>query len=220
MRKTLFFIATLLTLSLEGGLSPDESLKMLLEGNQRYMRDELRNADNNALRRACQFSKQNPFAIVLGCSDSRVSPEIIFDQTIGDLFVVRVAGNVAGALELDSIEYAALYLGSQLLLVLGHENCGAVTAVFQGKTRDIEAIAEKMEPAIQNISPKDPDAIKKAIVANVRYVVAQLSNSPVLAQLIKSGKLKIVGGFYDLLSGEVCLVGPPEAPSAAPAKLK
>ena len=93
--------------------------------------------------------EQKPFAIILGCSDSRVSPEILFDQGIGDLFIVRVAGNVAGPVELDSIEYAALYLKSSLVLVLGHENCGAITAVLDGQTKEIEHVADLIAPAIQ-----------------------------------------------------------------------
>lgn len=217
MRKLLLLISAVFSLTLEGAMTPDEALKTLLEGNQRYMRDELRNADGNSQRRSYQFSKQNPFATILGCADSRVSPEIVFDQGIGDLFVVRVAGNIAGPIELDSLEYSVIYLGSQLVVVLGHENCGAVTAVLDGKTKDIEAIAEKIQPAIQNISPKEPGALKKATVANIRRVVAQLSNTPVMAKYIQSGKLKIVGGYYDLLTGEVCLIDPPGRP---PAKVK
>lgn len=205
--------ALLFSVSYAEALSPDEALKALMIGNQRYMRDELLHADNNATRRAGLFSKQQPFAIVLGCSDSRVPPEIIFDQSIGDLFVVRVAGNVVGAIELDSIEYSALYLDSRLILVLGHENCGAVKAVLDKNTKDIDAIANKIEPAIQGISPEEKNALQKAVQANVHQVVTQLSISPVLAQLLKLGKLKIVGGYYDLLSGEVFLLESIQSPS-------
>ncbi len=199
-------ISLLLGTCKAGAMSPEDALQALIAGNQRYMRDQLLNADNNSMRRACLFSKQQPFAIVLGCSDSRVAPEIIFDQTIGDLFVVRVAGNVVGPIELDSIEYSALYLDSRLLVVLGHENCGAVKAVLEGKTQDIEAIASKIGPAIQNINPSQKDAVQKAVLANVHQVVTQLTNAPVLADLIKKGQLRIVGGYYDLLTGQVSLV--------------
>jgi len=219
MRKNLYRLLSSVSLvlgtSLLGALTSDEALKTLLEGNQRYMSDQLLHADNNANRRASLVSKQEPFAIILGCSDSRVAPEIIFDQNIGDLFVVRVAGNVVGPIELDSIEYSALYLGSRLIIVLGHENCGAVQAVLTGNTQDIEAIAVKIEPALVGIQPQQKNALERAIVANVRLVVDQLSNSPVLGKMLKTQQLKIVGGYYDLLTGQVRLLNPP-APATAP----
>ncbi len=204
----LLFAATLQVTLLKAAPSSDESLQKLVEGNRRYMRDQLVHADNTAERRASLASKQEPFAIILSCSDSRVVPEIIFDQNIGDLFVVRVAGNVAGSIERDSIDYAALYLGSSVLLVLGHENCGAVKAVLEGNTKDIAAIASQIEPALQGISPTQKDALKSAVIANVKQVISQLSTTPVLSKLIKNESLKIVGGFYDFLSGEVQLLGP------------
>lgn len=214
LKAKIFFlcIGFLSGFSLTQAITPDEALKNLVAGNQRYMRDELRNTNNNIQRRAELFSKQTPFAVILGCSDSRVPPEIIFDQNIGDLFVVRVAGNVVGSIEQDSIGYAALYLNSSIILVLGHENCGAVTAVLEGKTKDIQAIAEKISPGIQGISPQQKDAVQKAVIANVHQVVGQLTLSPVFSLLIKEGKLKIFGGYYDLLTGEVRLLEPPSPP--------
>jgi len=204
--RYLLLIVTLLFGSLHA-MTPDDALKTLMDGNKRYMADKLLNADNRAAKRAALVSKQSPYAVILGCSDSRVSPEIIFDQNIGDLFVVRVAGNVVGAIELDSIEYSALYLGSAVILVLGHENCGAVKAVLDGVTQDIEAIALKIEPAIQGISPADKnDPLKRATIANAQQSVRLLALSPVLARLVKAGKLKIVGGYYNLLSGQVTLL--------------
>lgn len=200
-------ITSILSFGTLQAITPDEALKALQDGNQRYMTEKLLNFDNNTARRATLFSKQSPFATILGCSDSRVSPEIVFDQALGDLFVVRVAGNVVAPIELDSIDYSVLYLGSRLILVLGHENCGAVKAVLEGNTKDIEAIASKIEPAIQGISPTDKDnPVKRAVLANIRQSVSQLSISPVLARHIKSGQIKIVGGYYDLLSGQVIII--------------
>src|SRR5262249_28976095 len=136
---------------------------------------------------------QNPFAAILGCSDARVSPEIIFDQGIGDLFIVRVAGNVVGSLELDSIEYSAIYLKSALILVLGHQNCGAVQAVINGQTKDIESVAALITPALTLARSQKGSLLENTIKDNVIYSVDALKKSPALAALIQQGKLAVVG---------------------------
>ena len=119
-----FFLFLLLSISgiCDQKITSQEAIERLKAGNERYVEDELEHPHRDSDRREALTSKQNPFAIIVGCSDSRVSPEILFDQGVGDLFVVRVAGNVIGPLELDSIDYAALYLGSVCILVMGHEN--------------------------------------------------------------------------------------------------
>lgn len=183
--------------------TPEESLKVLLEGNKRYASDQLLHPNRTMERRESLVAIQKPFAIIVGCSDSRVSPEIVFDQGIGDLFVVRVAGNVVGAIELDSIEFSAIYLNSSIILVLGHENCGAVSAVFKGNTKDIEVIAQKIEKGIGNLKP---DSLEGAIKANVRAVVSQIKNSEAVARLVHDKKINVVGGYYRLSTGEVELI--------------
>jgi carbonic anhydrase len=191
---TLFWILATMTFA----HTPSQSLQRLVDGNQRYVNDTLLRPNHSSDRREEVLAGQQPFAIILGCSDSRVPPEIIFDQGVGDLFMVRIAGNVVGSVGLDSIEYAAKYLGSSLVMVLGHESCGAVTAVLQGNTVDIEAIADLIKPAIKGMT-----RIEDAVKANVRWVVQYLKQSDVLKKLISQKKLDCVGAYYHLGTGEV-----------------
>ncbi len=182
-------------------MDPQEALQRLLEGNQRYVHDQLTHPDRSLLRREEIQQGQNPFATILGCSDSRVSPEIIFDQGLGDLFIVRVAGNVIGPIEQDSVDYSIRYLGSSLVLVMGHESCGAVTAVFDGKTGDIEEIARLIKPAIKNTKN-----VEAAIKANVHWMVDQLKKNPFIKKLIDEKKVNVVGAYYHLGAGNVELI--------------
>lgn len=184
-------------------MTPEQSLNKLVEGNKRYVKDELQHPNRSLFRRESITAGQTPFAIILGCSDSRVSPEIIFDQGLGDLFVVRVAGNVVGPVELASIDYSALVLLSSLIVVMGHESCGAVTAVLNGQTKGIEAIAKKIAPAIVQSSNKPGNPLENAIKDNVRKVVKQLRKSAIIAELITQKKIDVIGGYYHLTSGEV-----------------
>lgn len=181
-------------------ITPQEAHDRLLEGNRHYVEDDFRSSDRSSYRRAELLLKQKPFAVIVGCSDSRVPPEIIFDQGLGDLFVVRVAGQVVGPLELDSIDYAAKYLGSSLVLVLGHESCGAVQAVLDGNTSDIEGVANLIQPAIKGIKKSDLTA---AVKANVMWNVAYLKRSPLIKRLIQQGKLDVIGGYYTLEDGHI-----------------
>lgn len=183
--------------------SPKEALDRLMIGNERYSQDLLIHPNRSLARREALSEKQFPFAIVVGCSDSRVSPILIFDQGIGDIFEVRVGGNVAGPIEIASVEYSAKFLHSSLIFVLGHENCGAVTAVLKNQTQDIEPIADKIREAIgSNPHP----SLEGAIKANVRNVMKQLKATPVIAQLVREQKLEVVGGYYHLESGRVELL--------------
>jgi len=186
--------------------NPQIALEYLMEGNRRFTADLSTHPNRAVERRQETAGLQEPFAVILGCADSRVSPEIIFDQGIGDLFVVRVAGNVMGPITLDSIEYAALYLHSTLIMVLGHENCGAVSAVLQGNTKDIENVANLIQPAIEESKHQKGDRLENAIRDNVKNVVKDLSKTPVLSKLIAEKKIKIVGGYYNFHSGEVELL--------------
>lgn len=182
--------------------NPQEALQMLIEGNARFSSDQSEHPDRTSERRLETVQLQTPFACIVGCSDSRVPLEIIFDQGIGDLFIVRVAGNVVGPLELDSVEYSVIYLKSKLILVLGHENCGAVAAVLAGQTKDIEDVAKLIQPAV-NEAKGD---LETAIKANVRKVVRQLQNTPVIKDYMSKGKVDVRGGYYNFHTGKVELL--------------
>ncbi|HXH55426.1 MAG TPA: carbonic anhydrase [Gammaproteobacteria bacterium] len=182
--------------------SPKEALQLLMEGNERFVNDKSHNADRNQDRRAAISAKQKPFAVVLGCSDSRVPPELAFDQGLGDIFTVRVAGNVVGATELESVAYSAIYNGSAIIMVLGHENCGAVAAVLAHTTQDIPAIAKLIKPAVNTKN----DTMSAAVKANVYKNVMRIKQSPSIAKLIKAGKVDVVGALYDLDTGKVQLL--------------
>ena len=201
-RCSIFFAMMILTSSAVDAVSTDDSLYKLLEGNQRYVVDRLQFPDRSTDRRLSLIANQKPFAVILGCSDSRVPPEIIFDQGLGDLFVVRVAGNVISPVVLDSIEYACKYLGSSVIMILGHENCGAVQAVYDGKTEDIEAIAEKIFPAIKKCK-KEKRGVTSCIKENVKNVEMQVNDYPSIRSLIQMGHVKVVGAFYSLATGKV-----------------
>ncbi len=179
-----------------------------MKGNERYVHDEPVGPDRDQHRRAETLSKQSPFAVIVGCADSRVSPEIIFDQGVGDLFVVRVAGNVIGPLEMDSVEYSILYLGSSVIVVLGHQNCGAVDAVIHDHTKDIESVAELIIPAVTEARKTAPENLLEASVKlNAIRMRDALLNSPPLSKLIAAGKLEIHAGYYHLESGVVEICG-------------
>jgi carbonic anhydrase len=202
---TLGFFYNILNADTSSWVPPDHALQRLVEGNQRYINDKLLHPDRTKDRRESVSSKQTPLAIILGCSDSRVSPEIIFDQGLGDLFIVRVAGNVLGSIELNSIEFAADKLQASLILVLGHENCGAVSAVLNNDTKDIKSIASLIQLALKNTSNLSLEA---AVKDNVRYVMQSLKQSPILTNLIQQNKLKIHGGYYNLDHGTVSFINP------------
>ncbi|OGN56676.1 MAG: carbonic anhydrase [Chlamydiae bacterium RIFCSPHIGHO2_12_FULL_44_59] len=179
-------------------MKPREVLQSLIEGNQRYVHDRLEHPNRSLFRREEIKHQQNPLAIIVGCSDSRVAPEIIFDQGLGDLFTIRVAGNVIGPIERDSIDFAVRYLGASLVLVLGHESCGAVTAVFNGDIKDIEEIAALMQPSLAQA--KD---IQSAVNANVHAMVRYLRSTPFLKQQMAEEKIEIIGACYHLGKGNV-----------------
>jgi carbonic anhydrase len=191
------------------------ALRELLEGNARYVAARMTRPDQTAERRAEVAAAQHPFAVIFGCSDSRVPAEIVFDQGLGDLFVVRVAGPVIDDAVLGSLEFAALELKVPLILVLGHERCGAVTAalaaVDQGTTPPghITALVDAITPAVKRAKGRSGDALDNAVRANVELVVEKLRTSrQVLAGQVSSGKLRIVGARYDLEAGRVDVIVP------------
>lgn len=189
-----------------GALSQEQCLQKLKEGNLRYATNGPAHPNAGLDRRAELESKQQPFAVVLTCADSRVSPEIVFDQGLGDLFVIRVAGNVLDNPGLGSIEYAVEHLHASVVVVLGHQNCGAVKATLEGghAPGHIHSLIRAIEPSVAATKGLPGDPLDNAIRENVRSVVRQISRAePVLSTCNKSGKLKVVGARYDLHSGLV-----------------
>ena len=190
-------------------ITPDSALKKLMAGNQRYI-DQKRTFPDQARSRIVEVAQgQHPFATILACSDSRVAPEIIFDQGLGDLFDIRVAGNFLDDVVLGNIEYATLELGVPLLVILGHERCGAVKAALDGKAvpGHISTLVAAIKPAVDSTKGQTGDAWDNAVRANVTMNVNKLqSSSPLLAEALKAGKLKVVGGRYDLDSGKVEII--------------
>ncbi len=185
--------------------TPDEALAKLEAGNARFVAGRTLEPNRDMRRLQEVAPKQAPFAAFLGCADSRVPIEIIFDQGFGDLFVTRIAGNVADPAIIGSLEFGCLVLGAKVLYVLGHSSCGAVSATIKGEAvpGQISTLYQHLRPAAK-ASKGDIDA---AIRENVKIQAGILSEaSPVLAQLIKDGKLRVAGGVYDLASGKVTTV--------------
>ncbi|MBD2100466.1 carbonic anhydrase [Leptolyngbya sp. FACHB-261] len=190
-------------------VDPDASLKRMMDGNQRFVQQKRASPNQSQLRLQETAQAQYPFAAMLSCADSRVPSEIVFDQGVGDLFVVRVAGNVVTPETIGSLEFSSAVLGSQLIMVLGHERCGAVAAAVKGDPLPgrIGSFVETIKPAVERVRGRPGDAVENAVIANVQYQVSLLKeNSVILAQLIRDGKLKIVGGRYDLDTGEVRII--------------
>lgn len=186
--------------------STNGALNKLVEGNKRYVNSETVCHDDWSAKRLAQVKGQAPFAVIVTCSDSRVPPEIIFDQALGDLFVIRVAGNVVDDFAIGSIEYGVTVLGANLVLVLGHSNCGAVDGALKGLKFDnhIQEVLNAIQPAIASVKGDSGNVLEKAIKANVIHVEDKLKNSkPLLAKLLEQGKLSIKGAYYDLASGKV-----------------
>jgi carbonic anhydrase len=187
-------------------LTDDEALTKLLKGNVRYVEQQRLNPNQTDERRDSLIGGQSPYAIILGCSDSRVPPEIIFDQGLGDLFVIRVAGNVVDDIVLASIEYAAEHLHTPLLMVLGHTNCGAVGAALQDDELDghLPSIAQAIEEAVESSRDAEGDTLDMTIRAHARITARHLRGSePILKGLVDEGKLKVVAAYYDLDTGAV-----------------
>ncbi len=189
-------------------LSPAAALKKLVEGNQRFVQHQPQYPDQSAKRMLEVAQTQHPFATILSCADSRVPAEIVFDQGLGDIFDVRIAGNIATPEAIGSIEYAVVLLGTPLLMVLGHERCGAVTAAVKNEPLpgEIGTFVTPILPAVQRVKAQPGDAVDNAVVANVKYQMEQLQRSPLLTERLKSNKLKIVGGRYDLDTGAVTMI--------------
>ena len=192
-----------------------DALERLREGNHRFVSDEVsEEAQASREHRAGAAEPQNPFAIILACSDSRVPTELIFDQGIGDLFVIRVAGNIVAPSQIGSIEYAAKQFGTPLVVVLGHSNCGAIIATLQElalkeshRSPNLRAIVDRIRPAVEpvigdQLNVDDEAIVTRSVRANIRASVEQLQHgSQILEQLIGANELRIVGAEYSIETG-------------------
>ncbi|QDT70158.1 Carbonic anhydrase 2 [Planctomycetes bacterium MalM25] len=199
------------------GVPADEALARLMRGNKRFVRDESKHPHESRDYRASLAKAQHPFATVLACSDSRVTPALIFDQGVGDLFVIRVAGAVVDEDVAGSLEYAVDHLGTKLLLVMGHKSCGAVTAAYhtfvahdlkEREPHEIESLLLRIEPAFKDVDTDLPvdKQINTAIENNVRVAVENLRRFVDVRQACDSGRLVIRGAMYGLRTGEVELL--------------
>ena len=210
-----FAIASLLFLFLailtpvsktEGNVTADSVLAELTAGNAHHVAHRYQHPHETAERQRELASSQSPHAEILSCADSRVPPELIFDQGLGDLFIIRVAGNVVSDTELGSLEYGAEHLHVPLLVVMGHQHCGAVTAAVEGGEAEghIAALVNLLRPAVEKTRGMPGDHVENAVTANVEMVVKQLrASTPILAKLVSEGKLKVVGAVYSLDTGKV-----------------
>jgi carbonic anhydrase len=196
--------------------TPQAAAAALVEGNRRFATDEPAHPRLGAELRASLATGQDPFAAVVGCADSRVAPELIFDQGIGDLFVCRVAGNVLPPSIVSSLGFAVNSLGVDVIMVLGHQGCGAVAAtvdVARGRARheEMAVVVDEILPAVESVLAEDPDAdddvvAARAVDANVRRVAARLTRlSPTVADAVAAGRVRVMCGRYDL-DGTVTLL--------------
>ncbi len=192
--------------------SPAEVLAYLYAGNERFAKGEPLANNRNIERVRAVAKEQNPFAAFLGCADSRVPIEIVFDQGFGDLFVTRIAGNIASSENVGSLEFGTLVLGAKVLFVLGHSNCGAVVATIKA-----DEVPGQISGLFQHIRPAAKEAkgdLARAVEVNVRNQATTLAeSSPVIARLVREKKLIIAGGVYDLTTGKVARVELPQVES-------
>ena len=214
---TALFVVVVFSAIVYAGGAGDEALQKLMDGNKRYVTGDLAEKDIGDTKRKELVKGQKPFAIVVTCSDSRVPPEILVDQGLGDIFIIRVAGNVVDPIALGSIEYAAEHLNAPLLFILGHTKCGAVTASLEaeGNTEgNIGAIVKKIMPAADAAKKKGgtkDEILETAIHENVKNVYKDSMNkSKIINHLASEGKLKIVGGCYDITTGNIEMIELPK----------
>jgi carbonic anhydrase len=191
----------------------DEALQRLLEGNERYVANKSIDLNESQSRRVELAKGQNPFATIFSCVDSRVPPELVFDRGLGDLFVIRTAGQVVDNAVLGSLEFGVAELKIPLLVVLGHESCGAVKATVEAVENNATAEAEinwlvdGIRPAVEEAKTQSGDLLDNAVKANVFLTDERLKGSPILSEAVETGELKIVGARYDLNTGAVEVIG-------------
>jgi carbonic anhydrase len=200
--------------SAEASVAPAEAMHRLVDGNERFASQKMTAGHQDASRREALAKGQRPFAIVLGCADSRVPPELVFDQGLGDLFVIRVAGEVAPPEVLGSIDYAVEHLGCRTIIVLGHERCGAVEAALALPAGTVPEgnlglLLKDILPAIEKIDRTAPDALDSAVKANAKAVAQTVvSRSKVVGEMLHKGELVVTPARYDLDTGKVDFMEP------------
>lgn len=187
-------------------VNAEHALRRLIKGNERYVTENC--ADINiGIERRVELAEggQYPFAVIVGCSDSRIPPEIVFDQGLGDLFVVRTAGEVVDDIALGSIEYAVEHLGVKLVVVLGHEDCGAVKAAVEDAREPgcIALIVEAIKPAVEKARQQCGDLLDNAIKANVELNICRIKASCLIREALLTGELEIIGAIYEMYDGQV-----------------
>lgn len=189
-------------------MNANHALEKLQAGNQRYVTGQLVHHHQSGSRMRATAIGQHPFAVILGCADSRVPPEIIFDQGLGDLFVIRVAGNIIDDAILGSIEYAVEELKTSLVLVLGHERCGAVAATVKHAAvpGHISTLLNAIQPAVDRAKNEPGDLLDNAVRANIKLVVEQLKTSLPVAEFVQNDRLTVVGAQYNLGCGTVEII--------------
>lgn len=202
---SLFLLSSVFALASENvkSVNADLAAEKLVEGNSRFINEKYLNNHISVDYRKELAKGQHPFAVIVTCSDSRVSPEIIFDQGLGDLFVIRTAGEVVDSLEIGSIEYAVEHLGAKLVVVLGHESCGAVSAAVNGgeMPKNIASIIEEIKPAVEKAKNQKGNLVDNAIINNVNLIVNKIgSKSDVLKEM---KDVKVVGAVYSLTNSKV-----------------
>ena len=193
-------------------LSPKDALDLLVQGNKRFIENKQQDKNLSEMREALK-NNQQPYAAILGCSDSRVAPELIFDQTLGDIFSVRLAGNVACRKAIGSLEYSCKYLGTKIIVVMGHSNCGAVKAACDDiKEGNIEEITKLINPAVvsektiqdPNRNSENSEFVSKVCFLNVQKQMEGIINqSDIIRDLLQKQRICVVGGIYSLSSGQV-----------------
>jgi carbonic anhydrase len=196
-------------------IDADESLRLLFEGNQRWAAGTVTRPNQSTATRSELATGQQPFAVVFSCVDSRVPPELVFDRGLGDLLVIRTAGHVLDQAALGSIEFGVEELHIPLVLVLGHQRCGAVSAAVEAVEHDlaapgqIGALVEGIRPAVEVAEHESGDIVDASVRANIELVVETLRNAaPILSEGVDHGSLRVVGAYYDLNSGLVELTAP------------
>ena len=195
-------------------ITADQALRRLMEGNRRFLRGEARFPSVRKKILAELAREQRPFATILGCSDSRVPPELLFDATFGELFVIRVAGNTLSAEVAASLQYAGVHLQTPLFMILGHEACGAVAAALETRLHGVRhrsriaKLVQRISPALKGLDLALPHGrlLADAVQANVRYTMKQIHDSPEGKVRLKDGRVKLVGAMYGLRTGRVTLL--------------
>ncbi|WP_198013934.1 carbonic anhydrase [Desulforegula conservatrix] len=195
-------------------LNADEALVRLMEGNERFLRGEPLHTRTSMEVLADLVKGQRPYATIVGCSDSRVPPELLFDAEFGDLFVIRVAGNVCTPEIMGSIQYAGTHLNIELFMILGHENCGAVQAALSAKFQGaqdrsrIQLLLQSILPGLDDIDPQLPPQrmLECAVEANIRWTIRQLKETPEGRARIAEGRIKLVGAVFEITTGRVRLI--------------